>query len=82
MINPIFGAYYRDRDTPPASYLSPSADLLPGAGRGSRYQFGVASLSGDQRAAEQGVHWLQGALTELGVGAKTAAGYGYWILDQ
>jgi CRISPR/Cas system CMR subunit Cmr6 (Cas7 group RAMP superfamily) len=42
----------------------------------------VASLSGDQTAARQGVCWLQGALIDLGVGAKSAAGYGYWILDQ
>jgi CRISPR/Cas system CMR subunit Cmr6 (Cas7 group RAMP superfamily) len=48
---------------------------------GSSYQFGVASLSGDQTAARQGVCWLQGALIDLGVGAKSAAGYGYWILE-
>ena len=45
-------------------------------------QFGVASRSGDQRAVEQGVRWLQGAMTELGLGGKTAAGYGYWIIDR
>ena len=34
---------------------------------GSSYQFGVASLSGDQTAARQGVCWLQGALIDLEV---------------
>jgi CRISPR-associated protein Cmr6 len=81
VINPIFGAYYRDVRTPPASYLSPSPIFFLTLGAGSLYRFGVASLSGDPEAAERGVRWLQGALTELGVGAKTGAGYGYWILE-
>jgi CRISPR-associated protein Cmr6 len=78
VINPIFGGYYRDAKTPPASYLSPSPIFFLALGARSRYRFGVASFSGDREAAEQGVRWLQGALTELGVGAKGAAGYGYW----
>ena len=60
VINPIFGAYYRDGKTPPASYLSPSPIFFLALGRASRYRFGVASLSGDREAAEQGVRWLQG----------------------
>jgi CRISPR-associated protein Cmr6 len=81
VINPIFGAYYRDSNTAPGSYLSPSPLFFLALGSRSRYRFGVASLSGDRSAAEQGVRWLQGALTELGNGAKSAAGYGYWSLD-
>jgi CRISPR-associated protein Cmr6 len=80
IINPIFTAYYRDGQTPPASYLSPSPIFFLTLGARSRYRFGVASLSNNREAAEQGVRWLQGALTELGVGAKSAAGYGYWEL--
>ncbi|HZW35165.1 MAG TPA: type III-B CRISPR module RAMP protein Cmr6 [Isosphaeraceae bacterium] len=81
VINPAFGAYYRDAKTPPACYLSPSPIFFLAVGARSRYRFGVASLSGNQEAAERGVQWLQGALTELGVGAKSAAGYGYWELE-
>jgi CRISPR-associated protein Cmr6 len=81
VINPAFGAYYRDSKTPPAGYLSPSPIFFLALGARSRYRFGVASLSGDREAAERGVRWLQGALTELGVGAKSAAGYGYWELE-
>ncbi len=81
VINPIFGAYYQDRRTPPANYLAPSPIFFLAVGARSRYQFGVASLSGNANAAQQGAHWLQGALTDLGCGAKTAAGYGYWIID-
>ena len=81
VVNPIFGAYYRDAKTPPASYLSPSPIFFLALGSRSRYRFGVASQSGNREAAEQGVRWLQGALTELGVGAKSGAGYGYWELE-
>jgi CRISPR-associated protein Cmr6 len=81
VINPIFGNYYRDGRTPPASYLAPSPIFFLALGARSRYRFGVASLRGDRAAAERGVQWLQGALTELGIGAKSAAGYGYWVLE-
>ena len=81
VVNPIFGPYYRDSKTPPANYLSPQPIFFLALNAGSSYQFGVASLSGDQTAARQGVGWLQGALIDLGVGAKSAAGYGYWILE-
>ncbi len=82
LVNPIFGAYYRDGRTPPANYLGPSPFFFLALGAASCYQFGVASRSGDQRAAEQGVGWLLGALADLGVGAKTSAGYGYWIIER
>ena len=82
MINPIYGAYYSDSRTPPAGYLSPRPIFFLAVGAASCYQFGVASRSGDQRAAEQGARWLQGALTDLGVGAKSAAGYGYWEIGR
>ncbi|MEA2499987.1 MAG: CRISPR-associated protein Cmr6 [Actinomycetota bacterium] len=81
VINPLFGAYYRDGRTPPANYLSPQPIFFLALGARSLYRFGVASLSGDQEAVEQGARWLRGALTDLGIGAKTGAGYGYWELD-
>jgi CRISPR-associated protein Cmr6 len=81
VINPLFSAYYRDGNTPPANYLSPQPIFFLAVGARSSYRFGVASRSGDPEASRQGVQWLQGALTELGVGAKTAAGYGYWVMD-
>lgn len=79
--NALFGAYYRDRSMPPASYLSPSPLFFLTIGAKSRYQFGVASSSGDETAAERGAAWLRGALTEIGCGAKTAAGYGFWVIE-
>jgi CRISPR-associated protein Cmr6 len=81
VINPLFGAYYHDHATPPANYLAPSPIFFLAVGSRSRYQFGVASLSRDAKAAERGAHLLRRALTDVGCGAKTAAGYGYWVLE-
>jgi CRISPR-associated protein Cmr6 len=81
VINPIYGGYYQNEKTPPASYLSPSPIFFLALGVRSLYRFGVASISGDREAAELGVAWLQGALTDLGVGAKSGAGYGYWVIE-
>ena len=50
-------------------------------GNGSYYQFGVASLSGNQESAQEGARWLQEAMHVIGTGAKTAAGYGAWIVE-
>ena len=33
-------------------------------------------------AHPQAVEWLKAGLENLGAGAKTAAGYGYWIVEE
>ena len=81
VISPLFGAYYREGNTPPAQYLSPQPIFFLTVGGASTYQFGVASLAGDREAASQGARWLQKTLAAVGVGAKTAAGYGYWLAE-
>jgi CRISPR-associated protein Cmr6 len=81
VINPIFASYYRDENVPPANYLSPQPIFFLALAAPSPYRFGVASRSGDQAAAQEGAGWLSSALCEHGVGAKTAAGYGYWVLE-
>ncbi len=82
VINPIFGAYYREDGTPPANYLSPQPNFFLTIGSGGVYWFGVASIEGNAQTAEQGAQWLRGALEEVGVGAKTGAGYGYWQVEE
>jgi len=81
VINPHFGAYYQDSKTPPANYLTPSPLFFLAVGQASRYRFGVASETGDSALAELGARWLQETLSTVGVGGKTAAGYGYWIVE-
>jgi CRISPR-associated protein Cmr6 len=79
VLNPHYSAYYGGRENvPPADYLSPRPVFFLTVGRESLFSFGVASGSGDRRSAAAAAGWLEQALAELGVGAKTAAGYGYW----
>jgi len=79
--NPLYGAYYQDSRTPPANYLSPQPNFFLTLGAQSHYRFGVASQSGDSSAVEQGALCLRGALSDLGVGSKSGAGYGYWEFE-
>jgi CRISPR-associated protein Cmr6 len=81
VVSPIFGEYYRGEE-PPASYLNPNPFFFLTVGKASYFQFGVASLDGDRDAAEEGARWLQEALTTIGVGAKTGAGYGFWVIES
>jgi CRISPR-associated protein Cmr6 len=82
ILNPHYAAYYGGGDNvPPADYLSPRPVFFLAVGRESSFSFGVASARGDQAVAAKAAGWLQCALTELGVGAKTAAGYGYWDMQ-
>ncbi len=83
VVNPQWGAIYGGiQNTPAADLVSPKPVFMMAVSRASRFLFGVASLSHDAAAVEQGVDWLQRGLTELGVGAKTASGYGYWVIEE
>ena len=79
VMNPHYADYYsekkdaRGHPIPPADYLSPTPIYFLTVGRGSRYLFAVAGSEKTQARA-----WLEGGLRELGSGAKTSAGYGYW----
>lgn len=81
VINPHFSDYYTGRSEP-GEMVSPRPFFFLALGRESRYAFGIASRSGDASSVEQGAAWLRNGLQELGVGAKTSAGYGYWIVDR
>lgn len=82
LMNPHYAAYYGGQDdVPPGDYLSPKPVFLLAVAKGSVYRFGVGSLRGDRGDAELAAGWLRSALSEVGVGAKTAAGYGYWVVQ-
>jgi CRISPR-associated protein Cmr6 len=72
VMNPHYADYYQG-NSPPADYLSPTPIYFLTVGRGGRYLFAVA---GPEKA--QALAWLEGGLSELGSGAKTTSGYGYW----
>jgi CRISPR-associated protein Cmr6 len=83
VMNPLWAAYYGGADrVPAADYINPRPAFFLTVAKESRFLFGLGSISGDAEAVEQGITWLKQGLQELGSGAKTAAGYGYWVVDE
>lgn len=76
VINPHYGEYYRGENTPPADYLMPVPVPFLAIAPGSEFIFAIAARSSSLADTVQ--TWLKVALTEVGIGAKTAAGYGLW----
>lgn len=83
VMTPHFAKYYSssggaapdDADNPiPVSFLTVSA--------GTRFGFAVSKRpgAGDDNLVRTAAQWLAAALDELGIGAKTAAGYGAFKL--
>lgn len=78
VMNPHYSEYYQGGNTPPADWLSPKPVYFLTVER-TPFLFAVAA----RRKEANGliptvVKWLKNALSELGMGAKTAAGYGYF----
>ena len=70
--------------TPPSATFSPKLrSLFLARWQADCYQFGVASQSGDQRAASKEPAGSNAPFTDLGVGAKSSRpGYGYWEIGR
>lgn len=89
IMNPHYGDYYSDdkAKTPPADYLSPVPIPFLTVGRQAahskealKFQFvlGIRQNSEeDKDLLATAVKWLNEALSQQGIGAKTAVGYGY-----
>jgi len=75
VMNPHYSQYYQG-NSPPADYLNPVPVFFLAIGRDSKFLFAVASK--EATLAQQAQRWLQEGLKEMGVGAKTVAGYGVW----
>ncbi|HEX6076907.1 MAG TPA: type III-B CRISPR module RAMP protein Cmr6 [Micromonosporaceae bacterium] len=75
VLTPHSGPYYRDEthNTPPAEYHNPVPIPFLAVEGGSF----VIALVGESEAVNTAARLLKEAVAELGVGAKTAAGYGY-----
>ncbi|MGQ0794193.1 MAG: type III-B CRISPR module RAMP protein Cmr6 [Deltaproteobacteria bacterium] len=78
IMNPHYQDYYSDSSgkTPPADYLSPNPIFFLTLDGGAEFYFAVASREDSLAKLAKG--WLENGLKELGVGAKTSAGYGYF----
>ncbi|MFB3764881.1 MAG: type III-B CRISPR module RAMP protein Cmr6 [Methanotrichaceae archaeon] len=79
VMNPHYPDYYQ-KGLPPADWQSPVPIYFLALKPGVRFAFAVGwrRPSDDRRLLSLGVGWLKAGLQELGVGAKTAAGYGYF----
>jgi len=77
VMNPHYGEYYRYRgQSPPVDYLNPAPIYFLTVAR-TTFLFALAARNGRREWLRAAAGWLQKGLETMGVGAKTAAGYGY-----
>lgn len=74
VMTPHYSKYYRELQ-PPADYLDP-VPVQFYVVENAEFLFSLGSA--DEALLHKAVGWLKGALAEMGVGAKTTAGYGYF----
>lgn len=77
VINNHHASYYQDGE-PPGDWESPRLVYFLAMPAGQRFGFALGARAGAPSASDrdQARSWLDGGLTHLGCGAKTAAGYG------
>jgi CRISPR-associated protein Cmr6 len=81
IMNPHYADYYQQKvdktgkPTPPANYLSPVPVYFLTV---ERTPFIFALSSHDSHLRQTAEAWLKAALSNLGIGSKTAAGYGFF----
>ncbi|HXH11953.1 MAG TPA: type III-B CRISPR module RAMP protein Cmr6 [Alphaproteobacteria bacterium] len=87
IMNPHYRDYY-EKNSPPADDLSPSPIFFLTVAAGTSFTFAVAlkqrpeeTPKATQALLANAVQCLKDGLKELGVGAKTAAGYGYFEVE-
>jgi CRISPR-associated protein Cmr6 len=83
IMNPHYAPYYEDKkgETPPADYHSPRPIFFLTVKEGVQFKFSIAPRPGGDTKdddVELGFELLKCALENIGTGAKTAVGYGYF----
>jgi len=83
IMNNHYPDYYSDTTgrIQPTPYQNPNPVYFLTLGRQSQFAFAVAGRDNESNTIAwvvQAKNWLQAGLSELGIGAKTAAGYGYF----
>ena len=85
IMNPHFPDYYQDKSgkTPPTDSQSPRPVYFLTVAPGTEFRFAVGwrgTLDEEARSLQKlAQDWLIRGLEELGAGAKTSAGYGYFL---
>lgn len=77
IMNPHYPDYYRDpKNNPPGDWQNPVPIQFLAVAPRTKFWFGLASKSAEDLSRAK--QWLVSGLKELGIGAKTSAGYGYF----
>lgn len=87
IMNNHYPDYYGDKTgkAAPTPYQNPNPVYFLTLGKSSQFAFAVASRTQNgesQSLVNCACEWLQSGLSELGIGAKTAAGYGYLEIEE
>lgn len=78
VMNPHYPEWYQE-GKPPANWQNPIPVFFLTVGKETWFRFAVGGRGKDGEAAKVKAHdWLKEALREMGAGAKTSAGYGYF----
>jgi len=75
IMNPHFSKYYSGEEQPPADYLSPTPIFFLTV---TDTPFEFMLISKNNALLQKALGWLKDSLSEHGIGAKTALGYGYF----
>jgi CRISPR type III-B/RAMP module RAMP protein Cmr6 len=76
--------YYAGKESKPYATddESPIPNFFPAVEAGARFTFTIAPLTNDSGLLAKAKHWVIEAITVNGIGAKTAAGYGWFLYDE
>ncbi len=79
IMNPHYAPYYQGKDSP-GDWHNPNPITFLAVPKDKEFAFAMAWRRGASRAdlLEQACTWLKNGLRNLGAGAKTSAGYGYF----
>lgn len=79
IMNPHYLNYYQG-DEPPADWQDPTPIPFLVIGKDTRFTFRL--LSRYESLLQRAEEWLRYALKKIGIGAKTAVGYGFFRLEE
>ena len=87
ILNPHYGPYYQDNSKPPADYYSPVPVFFLTVAKNETFCFFLAPKPGaktdnPKEDVKLGLKLLKEALKTLGIGGKTAVGYGLFSEDE
>jgi CRISPR-associated protein Cmr6 len=84
IINVHYPSYYKTGEVSDLAIEQPQPNPFPAVERGAAFAFIAVlnAVSGDRFVLANAKRWLEKAITENGIGAKTGAGYGWFQLAR